>query len=71
MFSASTPCLAYKYLCIEELVEDGRNGRVFASEEELCEQLFDTLKTFKHGTSELLTKYRSNLASFGEETWDE
>jgi beta-1,4-mannosyltransferase len=70
MFSAGTPCLAYKYLCIDELVEDGRNGRVFANEEELCEQLFDTLKGFKQGTTETLTKYRENLKGFGDESWD-
>ncbi len=29
MFSASLPCIAFNYLCIDELVEDGKNGRLF------------------------------------------
>ena len=35
MFSARLPCLAYKYLCIDELVEDDINGKVFKNKEEL------------------------------------
>jgi beta-1,4-mannosyltransferase len=46
MFSAQLPCLAYNYLCIEELVEEGKNGRLFDNAEQLSEQLFDTLKGF-------------------------
>ena len=46
MFSAQLPCLAYNYLCIEELVEDGKNGRLFDNSEQLSDQLFDTLKGF-------------------------
>ena len=71
MFAAQTPCLAFKYLCIEELVEDGRNGRVFSSEEELSEQLFDTLKGFKgKETTDTLKKWTANLKDFGKEDWD-
>ena len=37
MFSARLPCLAYNYLCIDELVEEGRNGRLFNNAEQLSE----------------------------------
>ena len=36
MFSARLPCLAYYYHCIEELVVDGTNGRLFNNQEELA-----------------------------------
>ena len=29
MFSAKLPCLAYKYQCIDELVKEDYNGKVF------------------------------------------
>ena len=33
MFSAKLPCLAYDYPCINELVQDGFNGKVFSNAE--------------------------------------
>ena len=50
MFSAKLPCLAYYYQCIDELVQDGTNGRLFNDAEELSNQLFDTLKNFNYET---------------------
>lgn len=35
MFSAKLPCLAYKYSCIDELVEQNVNGKVFSDSTEL------------------------------------
>ncbi len=70
MFSAGLPCLAKEYLCINELVEDGKNGRLFDNSEDLCDQLFDTLKAGLTN-NELLTKYRENLKSFAKDTWDD
>jgi beta-1,4-mannosyltransferase len=37
MFSARLPCLAIDYLCIGELVDDGKNGHLFKGDEELCD----------------------------------
>jgi beta-1,4-mannosyltransferase len=37
MFSAGLPCLAKDYLCINELVEEGKNVRLFENSEDLCE----------------------------------
>jgi beta-1,4-mannosyltransferase len=72
MFSAGLPCLAYNYLCIDELVQDGTNGRVFKDSEELSDQIFDTLKGFKYDTkTPILAKYRENLAEFGRDSWDD
>ena len=69
MFSAGLPCLAKNYLCIEELVQDGKNGRLFETSEDLCDQLFDTLKAGPG--NEILTKYRENLRDFAKDTWDD
>ena len=72
MFSAGLPCLAYEYRCIGELVEDGVNGRVFASDDELTERLFDTLKGFDGVSGNAtLQKYRDNLAEFAKDDWDD
>ena len=72
MFSAGLPCLAYNYLCIDELVQDGTNGRVFKDSDELSDQIFDTLKGFKFDTkTPVLAKYRGNLAEFGKDSWDD
>ena len=72
MFSAGLPCLAYDYHCINELVNDGTNGRLFKNSDELCNQLFDTLKGFKFDTkTPLLANYRSNLSEFGRDSWDD
>ena len=72
MFSAQLPCLAFGYLCIEELVRDGKNGRLFNSAEELSNQLFDTLKGFDPVTkTETLQRYKRALADFGKDGWDD
>lgn len=47
MFSAKLPCFAFRYQCIGELVQEGNNGKLFSTSEELCEQIFDTLKKFE------------------------
>ena len=69
MFSARLPCLAKNYICIDELVQDGRNGRLFDNSEDLCEQLFETLKGGPG--NEILSRYRENLQDFVKDTWDE
>jgi len=72
MFSARLPCLAYNYLCIDELVQDGQNGRLFKNSEELSGQIFDTLKGFDSQTkTPILQKYRDNLSDFGRDSWDD
>jgi beta-1,4-mannosyltransferase len=74
MFSAGLPCLAYDYPCIGELVQDNLNGRLFKNEEDLCEQLFETIKGFdgtnKEGGTDRLRKYRGALKGFGGDGWD-
>jgi beta-1,4-mannosyltransferase len=72
MFSAKLPCLAYNYLCIEELVQEGINGRLFSNSDDLCDQLFDTLKGFHYAKGNAtLTKYKKNLENFGKDSWDD
>ncbi len=72
MFSASLPCLAYDYLCIDELVQDHTNGRLFKGVEDLTDELFDALKNFDaERKTEVLNRYRQNLQSFGSDSWDD
>jgi len=71
MFSARLPCLAYYYHCIEELVIDGTNGRLFNNQEDLANQLFDTLKGGFDSDTSVLSKYKRNLRDFGQDGWDQ
>lgn len=46
MFGCGMPVLARGFACLDELVRDGENGRVFGDAEELAAQLEDTLEGF-------------------------
>ena len=74
MFAAGTPCLAINYQCIDELIQDGQNGRIFSDENELSEQIFETFKGFngsdEEGGTATLKKYRAALKDFSKQDWD-
>lgn len=58
MFGSGMPVLARGFACIDELVKDGKNGRVFDNEAELGAQLIDTLVGFPHAPKlEALKEY--------------
>ena len=44
-FGSEVPVCAIGFSCLEELVMDGVNGRVFETSEKLSDQLFDLLQT--------------------------
>jgi len=44
-FGSEVPVCAIGFSCLEELVKDGVNGRVFETSDELSDQLFDLLQT--------------------------
>ncbi|OWZ63104.1 hypothetical protein AYX15_04865 [Cryptococcus neoformans] len=46
MFGCGVPVLAKDFQCIDELVKDGENGKVFGTGEELGEQMIDILSSF-------------------------
>jgi len=43
LFGCGVPVCARNFQCLPELVEDGVNGRIFESSQELCEQLWSLL----------------------------
>jgi beta-1,4-mannosyltransferase len=46
MFGCGMPVLARNFACLDELVQDGVNGRVFDTPEELAAVLMSTLQGF-------------------------
>ena len=71
MFSAKLPCLAQRYLCIGELVQEDINGKIFGSSDELVEEFMKVLTNFHHeNLTRDLVKYRENLEEFVREDWD-
>ena len=65
MFGAGLPVCAVDFACLDELVQDGVNGRVFSTAPQLCRQLEGLLA----GDGSALASYRRALADFG--SWDE
>ncbi|WWC63065.1 uncharacterized protein I303_105664 [Kwoniella dejecticola CBS 10117] len=58
MFGCQLPVLARGFSCIDELVKDGQNGRVFDTGEEMGEQLINVIKEFPQAVElNKLTKY--------------
>lgn len=72
MFGCHLPVCAIGFDCLDELVKDGVNGRVFCDGEELSRQLFDLLKGYPLDTKEL-DRYRQNIRGMTRwrENWDE
>ncbi|KAI8817068.1 chitobiosyldiphosphodolichol beta-mannosyltransferase-like protein [Fimicolochytrium jonesii] len=79
MFGCGLPVCAVGYPCLEELVQDGVNGRVFGTPEELCGQLKSLLatpstsstKTTPHIPTPALTSLRAGTKAFGRTRWHE
>ncbi|WVQ99828.1 hypothetical protein IAU59_006971 [Kwoniella sp. CBS 9459] len=80
MFGCGTPVLAKGFGCIDELVKDGKNGRIFQNGEELGQQLIEVLSSFPEASQ--LDSLRSYLDSSRKKdgetdsnldwtTWDE
>ncbi|KAG8982260.1 mannosyltransferase [Tulasnella sp. 427] len=53
MFGCGLPVCALDFACLDELVQDGQNGRVFKSADELAKQIMDLLSGFPDSTQEL------------------
>ena len=64
MFGAGLPVCAVDFASLDELVQDGVNGRVFRTAPQLCRQLEELLST-----SSKLAQFRHALRGFG--SWDE
>ena len=73
MFGCQVPVCAIGFDCLDELVRDGENGRVFSDADELSGQLFDLLDGYPSGDSgKTLEAYRRNIRDMErwKENWD-
>ncbi|XP_067947725.1 chitobiosyldiphosphodolichol beta-mannosyltransferase-like [Watersipora subatra] len=70
MFGSGLPVCAVGFKCLSELVKHEENGLIFNSPQELASQMMELLEGFP-SKQEQLSKYRSNLKSFQDLTWDQ
>ncbi len=72
MFGSGLPVCALSYSCITELVSPGVTGLLFASGEELADQLAQLLRGFPARPGELLTRLQRGVADKEQGLrWDE
>lgn len=60
MFGCGLPVCALRFACLDELVQDGANGRVFGDATELAKQLTEVLSGYPRAAA--LERLRANLA---------
>lgn len=70
MFGCGLPVCAVSYNCLDELVQDGKNGLHFSNAVQLCEQLQELLTGFP-STSGKLLQFRENLTAFQNCRWED
>ena len=70
MFGAGLPVCATSFECLDELVQDHVNGRIFATTEELGEQLKELVGKFPEN-AELLETYRKGVEEFQKKRWED
>lgn len=74
MFGCQVPVCAIGFDCLEELVKDGVNGRIFQDGDELADQLFDLLLDYPSDDAlNRLEVYRRNIRGMTrwKENWEE
>lgn len=69
MFGSATPVCALKFSCISELVQHSRNGLVFATSEQLCDQLIQLFENWRIHSTPLLDTLRSGVDEWRRITW--
>merc|ERR1719188_349677 len=68
MLGCGVPVCSANYDCIEELVRDGENGRLFRDARELADQFKELFSGFPHGCAGLRALTRGALRS-SERRW--
>jgi len=79
MFGAGLPACAVRFKCLNELVKDGVNGRIFSDAAHLANSLQQILQGFPANSASELEKLRQGLVAGGEgafrkdwqENWEE
>jgi len=66
MFGCGLPVAAIHFKALDELVQDGENGKIFKNSAELS----DILKLWFGGSNELRSKFSKNLEDFRNLRWD-
>lgn len=69
MFGCGLPVCAVSYSCIDELVQNGLNGRLFSTSSELADQFLDLFKGFPHECNALNELRIGALASGSSSRW--
>lgn len=70
MFGCGVPVCAVNFSCLDELIQDGENGLVFESHQQLAKQFQDLLRGFPNKCHQL-EKFRKNLQQFQNTRWDD
>ena len=73
MFGCHVPVCALGFSCLSELVKDGINGRIFHTDIDLSEQLFELLEGYPNHDKGHIEKYRRNIRGMTrwKENWEE
>ncbi|CAG4946334.1 unnamed protein product [Parnassius apollo] len=72
MFGAGLPVCAFSFRCLEELVQDGVNGYVFKTSEELSKLIVGWFEGFPNNyeKNKIAEKMRRELSKFQESRWE-
>lgn len=72
MFGCGLPVCAVGYQCLDELVKHGKNGCIFNSEQELCEQFIELFSDWTDTKSESrLDRLRKGVKEFQAVRWQD
>lgn len=73
MFGCHVPVCAIGFDCLSELVKDGINGRIFRTDIDLSEQLYELLDGYPNNTESHLENYRRNIRGMTrwKQNWEE
>jgi beta-1,4-mannosyltransferase len=70
MFGSVLPVAAIDYACIDELVQNNKNGHIFKDSKELGNLLKDTFGEYPTGTKKF-EKFKENIKQFREKSFDD
>jgi len=69
MFGSGLPVCAVDFQCLPELVKHNVNGKIFKSDVQLADQLFELLSRDENGDNPELSKLREGVKDHNKERW--